>query len=60
MKPAKAAQWTARYQDAGGFSEVWLHQRTIELEGGLKVVVSHYPYYGDSRDTDRFRPQASF
>lgn len=55
MKPAKAARWITRYQTEGGFKEVWVDPpEPDELVPGLIVAVSHYPYYGDSSDADRF------
>jgi calcineurin-like phosphoesterase family protein len=43
---------TARYLDAG-FSEVWQGAVAIDL-GGVEVLLCHFPYYGDSQDSDRY------
>lgn len=40
------------YEDA--FDEIWTEVSDIELSDGTKVLLSHYPYEGDSHDGDRF------
>jgi calcineurin-like phosphoesterase family protein len=46
-----ARKWTQQYLDAG-FDEIW--QGTVPLDlGGTEVLVSHFPYEGDSQDLDR-------
>ncbi len=48
----RAAGWTQRYLEAG-FAEV--HQGEIRLLlGGMAVLGCHFPYSGDSHDTDRY------
>ena len=45
-------RWVVRYLDAG-FSAV--SQGTVEtMVGGRRVLVSHFPYTGDSHDSDRY------
>jgi len=47
-----ASHWTHRYLEAG-FAEV--HQGAVRLEvGGQPVLACHFPYRGDSQDSDRF------
>ena len=44
--------WLERYVEAG-FEAV--HQGEVALEvGGVPVIACHFPYRGDSRDTDRY------
>lgn len=47
----KTGQWTERYIEAG-FVDI-AEQTTIEL-GGRSVLLCHFPYSGDSHDTDRY------
>ncbi len=48
----KAQGWTDRYLEAG-FDEVVQESVTITV-GGQPVLVSHFPYEGDSQDRDRY------
>jgi calcineurin-like phosphoesterase family protein len=45
-------RWEARYLDAG-FTSIH-HGTTIIDLGGVEVLLSHFPYTGDSRQEDRF------
>ncbi len=46
--------WTERYHEAG-FDEI--HQGTVSITvAGRPVLASHFPYEGDSHDSDRFVP----
>lgn len=49
----KKTRWTDRYRTEGGFEQVWRWPQTIEL-AGHQVLACHYPYRGDSGETDRF------
>ena len=50
----KMFSWIHRYREEGGFDGVWLEApNTVEL-GDHSVLVSHYPYRGDSGEIDRF------
>ncbi|NNN21361.1 MAG: hypothetical protein HKL80_05080 [Acidimicrobiales bacterium] len=50
-------RWVDKYMEVG-FSEI--HVGAVEVEiGGVKALACHFPYFGDSRETDRltqFRP----
>lgn len=46
--------WDDAYAVAGGLRAVLHGTRTLELGDGTTVLVSHFPYAGDSGDTDRY------
>lgn len=47
----RAAEWVDRYREAG-FDEI--HQGALVVElGTVEVLTCHFPYRGDSQDTDR-------
>jgi calcineurin-like phosphoesterase family protein len=46
--------WVGRYLDEGGFASVIYGSHAIEVPGFGDVLLSHFPYTGDSHDTDRF------
>lgn len=48
----KVGPWPDRYRDVGFFIEE--NQFRMELRPGLVAHVCHFPYVGDSHDTDRF------
>ncbi len=48
----RAFEWMDRYLDAG-FDEIVQGSPAIEIDG-VSVVLSHFPYEGDSRATDRY------
>lgn len=48
----RAVDWMERYLDAG-FDEIAQGSPSIELEG-TSIVLSHFPYVGDSGDTERY------
>ena len=50
----KMFTWIHRYRDEGGFDGVWLAAPDYIELGGQSVLLSHYPYSGDSQETDRF------
>ncbi len=60
--PDKRAAWIERYKTEGGFAEVYLtdgagqgrQSLNVHIPGARMVQVSHYPYTGDSQDTDRY------
>jgi calcineurin-like phosphoesterase family protein len=49
---SKAQGWTQRYLDAG-FATVAQGQSKLKI-GSTRVSMSHFPYWGDSQDQDRF------
>ncbi len=54
----KTAEWTGRYLDEGGFSEV--HQGTIRVDLDARhrsVLACHFPYHGDSTHELRYAAQ---
>jgi calcineurin-like phosphoesterase family protein len=53
----KRAKWAQRYKLEGGFSLVIpaeLTQWELGLPSGQEVLLSHYPYSGDSQETERY------
>lgn len=48
----RAVPWVERYLDAG-FAEIVQGSADVEI-AGIPVVVDHFPYDGDSHDTDRY------
>jgi calcineurin-like phosphoesterase family protein len=48
----RADAWVDRYLDAG-FDEIIQGSTSVDLDG-TDVLVSHFPYVGDSHDHDRF------
>lgn len=48
--PERLARFTAMYEDAG----FTIHHGTAELQiAGRPVLLSHFPYFGDSQENDR-------
>jgi len=48
----RAEEWADRYREAG-FDEI--HQGAVTLDlGATEVVACHFPYRGDSQDTERY------
>ena len=51
----KQAMWAERYRTEGGFTDVLTGTGGADLPGiADPVLVSHFPYEGDSHDTDRY------
>ncbi len=51
-KPPMVAKWLQRYKDAG--FETVTEAGMFTLPSGQMVLLSHFPYVGDSHDGDRF------
>lgn len=47
-------RWAARYRNEAGICEILDPQVRIDIGHHRKVLVSHFPYSGDSRKEDRF------
>ena len=50
-------QWAARYQDEAGIEVILDPQIRINIGHHRKVLISHFPYSGDSGKEDRFLDQ---
>ena len=52
--------WDKKYADLGEFSQILHGNHTVILANGTQVIVSHFPYAGDSQENERYtlhRPQ---
>lgn len=47
-------EWTGRYRLDAGFVAVHHGELDLELAGGCRVRICHFPYRGDSGDRDRY------
>jgi calcineurin-like phosphoesterase family protein len=52
-RPRQRAEWTAHYLEAG-FRSVTHGTAGYLLAGRYPVLIGHFPYAGDSHDSDRF------
>lgn len=51
----KRERWTRRYVVEGGFSQVYVVTSWSKtLPSGRVVTMCHYPYHGDSQESDRY------
>jgi calcineurin-like phosphoesterase family protein len=53
-KGRAAPDWDDAYAVAGGLRAVLHGTRSLKLSDGTKVLLSHFPYVGDSGDADRY------